>query len=54
MATCFGAKKASLLSQYRRAEETVVFVGHADSRTTKLYDRRGQKVLLEDVERIRY
>jgi hypothetical protein len=22
--------------------------GHADSRTTKLYDRRGQKVLLED------
>jgi integrase/recombinase XerD len=28
--------------------------GHADSRTTKLYDRRGQKGLLEDVERIRY
>src|ERR1700732_2002346 len=28
--------------------------GHADSRTTKLYDRRGQKVLLEDMERIRY
>src|ERR1700760_810510 len=27
--------------------------GHAGSRTTKLYDRRGQKVLLE-VERIRY
>jgi len=26
----------------------------ADSRTTKLYDRRGQKVLLEDMERIRY
>jgi hypothetical protein len=25
---------------------------HADSRTTKLYDRRGQKVLLEDMERI--
>ena|ERR1700693_2783464 len=25
--------------------------GHADSRTTKLYDRRGQKVLLEDLER---
>jgi integrase len=25
--------------------------GHADSRTTKLYDRRGQKVLLEDMER---
>jgi site-specific recombinase XerD len=28
--------------------------GHADSRTTKLHDRRGQKVLLEDMERIRY
>jgi site-specific recombinase XerD len=28
--------------------------GHADSRTTKLYDRRGQKVLLEAMERIRY
>ena len=28
--------------------------GHVDSRTTKLYDRRGQKVLLEDMERIRY
>jgi hypothetical protein len=28
--------------------------GHADNRTTKLYDRRGQKVLLEDMERIRY
>jgi site-specific recombinase XerC len=25
--------------------------GHADSRTTKLYDRRGQKVLLEGMER---
>ena len=28
--------------------------GYADSRTTKLYDRRGQKVLLEDMERIHY
>ena len=28
--------------------------GHADSRTTKLYGRRGQKVLLEDMERIWY
>jgi integrase/recombinase XerD len=28
--------------------------GHPDSRTTKLYDRRGQKVLVEDMERIRY
>jgi hypothetical protein len=25
--------------------------GYADSRTTKLYDRRGQKVLLEEMER---
>jgi integrase/recombinase XerD len=28
--------------------------GYAESRTTKLYDRRGQKVLLEDMVRIRY
>ena len=28
--------------------------GHADSRTTKLYDRRGQKATQEDIERIRY
>jgi hypothetical protein len=28
--------------------------GHADSRTTKLYDRRGQKVLVEDMERVRH
>ncbi len=28
--------------------------GHGDSRTTKLYDRRRQKVLVEDIERIRY
>jgi hypothetical protein len=27
---------------------------HADGRTTKLYDRGGQKVLLEDMERMRY
>jgi hypothetical protein len=27
---------------------------HADNRTTKLYDRRRQKVLLEDMERNRY
>ena len=35
-------------------EATQRIAGHADSRTTKLYDRRGQKVLLEDMERIRY
>ena len=28
--------------------------GHAGSRTTKPYDRRAQKVLLEDMERIPY
>jgi hypothetical protein len=28
--------------------------GHADSRTTELYDRRRQKVLLEDMKRVRY
>jgi hypothetical protein len=27
---------------------------HADNRNTKLYDRRSQKVLLEDMERIGY
>lgn len=28
--------------------------GHADRRTTKLYGRRGQKVLFEAMERVRY
>jgi len=28
--------------------------GLADSRATKLYDRHGQKVLVEDMERILY
>jgi integrase/recombinase XerD len=28
--------------------------GHADSRSTKLYDRRAEKLLVEDMERIRY
>jgi integrase/recombinase XerD len=28
--------------------------GHADSRTTKLYGWRDQKVLLEDMEQFRY
>jgi integrase/recombinase XerD len=32
-------------------EAAQLIAGHADSRTTKLYDRRGQKVLLEDMER---
>ena len=38
----------------RTVECTRVLAGHANSQTTKLYDRRGQKVLLEDMERIRY
>ena len=28
--------------------------GHADPRTTKLYDRRGDKISLDDVERISF
>jgi site-specific recombinase XerD len=35
-------------------EKAQYIAGHADSRTTKLYDRRGQKTTLEDIERIRY
>jgi hypothetical protein len=31
-----------------------LFPASIGNRTTKLYDRRGQKVLLEDMERIRY
>src|ERR1700675_4772108 len=29
----------------------MTFAGHGDSRTTKVYDRHGQKLLLEDMER---
>jgi hypothetical protein len=38
----------------RDIEDTQRIVGHPDSPATKLYDRRGQNVLLEDTERIRY
>ena len=31
-----------------------ILMGHADSRTTKLYDRRALKATLADIERIRY
>lgn len=35
-------------------ESAQFIAGHADSRTTKLYDRRHQRATLEDLERVRY
>lgn len=35
-------------------EAAQYIAGHADSRTTKLYDRRHQRASLEDLERVRY
>jgi hypothetical protein len=35
-------------------EMAQIIAGHADRLTGKLDDRRGQNVLLEDMERIRY
>lgn len=35
-------------------ESAQYIAGHADSRTTKLYDRRHQRATLEDLERVRY
>lgn len=35
-------------------ESAQFIAGHADSRTTKLYDRRYQRASLEDLERVRY
>lgn len=35
-------------------EAAQYIAGHADSRTTKLYDKRSQRAALEDLERIRY
>jgi integrase/recombinase XerC len=46
-----GLRDRALLGTLEAAQR---IAGHAHSRTTKLYDRRGQKVLLEDMERIRY
>ena len=48
--THVGLRDRALLGTLEAAQR---IAGHADSRTTKLYDRRGQKVLLEDMERIR-
>jgi hypothetical protein len=41
----------NFLENHGTLEAAQRIAGHADSRTTKLYDRRGQKVLLEDMER---
>ena len=35
-------------------EAAQFIAGHADSRTTKLYDKRAQRASLEDLERVRY
>jgi integrase/recombinase XerD len=43
----------NFLENHDTLEAAQRIAGHADSRTTNLYDR-GQKVLLEDMERIRY
>jgi hypothetical protein len=51
-------EEARAITSYTRwvgtLEAAQRIAGHANSRTTKLYDRRGQKVVLEDMERIRY
>jgi hypothetical protein len=47
-----GSFRATGITNFLKNEGTLEaaqrIAGHADSRTTKLYDRRGQKVLLED------
>ena len=45
---------ANLLTNEGPLQVAQQIAGHADSRTIKLYDRRAQQVLIEDVERIRY
>jgi len=49
-----GAEHQTYLENGGTLEMAQCIAGHADSRTTKLYDPRRQKVLLEDIERIRY
>jgi hypothetical protein len=41
-----------LLEQNVRLEDVQNLAGHADPRTTRLYDRRGRKVTRNIVERI--
>src|ERR1700751_3368675 len=45
---------ATGITNFLENDGTLEAAQRNDSRTTKLYDRRGQKVLLEDMERIRY
>ena len=44
----------TFLGNHGTLETAQYLAGHADSRTTKLYDRRQQRITREDVERIRY
>ena len=50
----FGTGITNFLENGGTLEVAQRIAGHADSRTTKLYDRRRQRVLLEDMERIRH
>jgi hypothetical protein len=45
-----GDRNTDFLENDCTLEAAQRIAGRADSRTTKLYDRRGQKVLLEDME----
>ena len=47
-----GAKE--FLEQDGALEEAQRIAGHADSRTTKLYDRRGRKIKQEEIQRLRF
>jgi len=44
----------NFLSNGGQLETCQLLMGHADSRTTKLYDRRAVQATLADIERIRY
>jgi hypothetical protein len=47
-----GYRNQELSRERRNSGGVQRIAGRCDSRTTKLYDRRGQKLLLEDMERI--